>query len=1005
MEELPRFFDICIVCALHKEANAVVDEFSKRCSTSFSEAYHGLDRYEYRYATIYNKDKEPLTVLVTWLPEIGPVATASVVRSLLQQFHPRFVAMAGICAGDQSKVQLGDLIVASAAYHYEEGMMTSEPEGHQPATHTFGPPDQILQYTQGFTDWEKPAIEMQEQFLKKQDAQAVGLPQRFVAVMASGMAVRADNPFPWLQQKHNRHTIALDMEAASFYTALRSFTHALVVKGVCDYASMEKNDSYQDYAARISAVYLLHFIQKYVTNKVMPPRDISAQEKEAKPSGIWNVPYLRNPHFTGRDELLSQLEQQLSSENHNDPTARRTSLTQPRAIKGLGGIGKTQIAIEYAYRSRDLDRYTHTFWTNAATKEALLTSFIELAALLPPDFSAKDEPDQSKLVEATKRWLEQCQQCWLLIFDNADDISLIRNYLPQRGNGCILLTTRADAVGSLATSIEVETMGFIEGTHLLLRRAQRFEQASDEAINQAGNIVVALDHFPLALDQAGAYIEETGCSFVSYLEIYQESRQVLLAQRGIPATEYPHSVATTWSLSFQKIQQANPAATELLRLCAFLAPDRIPEDLIKEGHVYWPPLLQQAAAQSFTFNQMMAELLKFSLVKRLTEGQSFSMHRLVQAIQMDRIEPESQHQWAESVIRAVNKIFPENPKDVTTWPQCVRYLDQAQVCNTLIEHYTLLLSEGTDLLNRAGFYLDKHASYPLAEPLYRQALVIREQQLQSQLSDTALSLNNLAEHWRVQGKYDEAEPLYYRALTLFEQVDADHPLTAACLNNLALLYNAQEKYEKAEPLFQRALAIWEKQGESMQFSLALCLNNLANLYYAQKEYAKAEPLFQRALAIWKQEKEAINPDMALSMNNLAELYTVQGKYQEAEPLFQQALAIFEQRLGPMHPNTAYSLNNLARLYSLQEKYEEAEPLYRRALTIFEQMLEPTHFDTAGCLSNLALLYYTQGKYKEAKELLRRAIVISEKQVGAEHPYTQNLQQGYTSLLKAMGDAE
>jgi hypothetical protein len=151
--------------------------------------------------------------------------------------------------------------------------------------------------------------------------------------------------------------------------------------------------------------------------------------------GIWNVPYLRNPHFTGRDELLDRLAQQLSPETQDHlTTARRAALTQPQAIKGLGGIGKTQIAVEYAYRSRDLNRYTHTFWVNAASEEALLTGFIELAELLPT-FPAKGETDQRKLVETIKRWLEECKQRWLLIFDNADDVALVRDYLPQQGNG------------------------------------------------------------------------------------------------------------------------------------------------------------------------------------------------------------------------------------------------------------------------------------------------------------------------------------------------------------------------------------------------------------------------------------------------------------------------------------------------------------------------------------------------------------------------------------------
>src|SRR5258708_21387738 len=246
-------------------------------------------------------------------------------------------------------------------------------------------------------------------------------------------------------------------------------------------------------------------------------------------------------------------------------------MTQTHANKGPGRIGKPENAVQYAYRSRDLGRYTHTLWVNAASEETIIASFVTIADLLP-SLAARNETDQHKLVEAVKRYLGQCKQRWLLIFDNADDVALVRDYLPHQGNGSIVLTTRAHAAGSLAASIEVEIMGFIEGTQLLLPRAQRFEQASDEEINQARNLLVALDHFPLALDQAGAYIEETGCGFVGYLQVYHTHRKELLARRGGPETiNYPDSVMTTWSLSFQKVEQANPAAAELLRLCAFLA--------------------------------------------------------------------------------------------------------------------------------------------------------------------------------------------------------------------------------------------------------------------------------------------------------------------------------------------------------------------------------------------------------------------------------------------------
>jgi hypothetical protein len=357
--------------------------------------------------------------------------------------------------------------------------------------------------------------------------------------------------------------------------------------------------------------------------------DTSTRVSSTEVFPLWTVPYSRNPHFTGRNEILEQLDQFFTFMEQDGPmVTRRAVLTQPQAIKGLGGIGKTQIAVEYAYRVRSQSRSSHTLWINATSEEAILASLGTLAERLPA-FSAKNEINQHKLVAAIKRWLEECQQHWLLIFDNADDIALLQEYLPRWGNGSILLTTRSDAVGAFAVSIEVEKMGFVEGTQLLLRRAQRFENATDEEINEAGNIVVALDHFPLALDQAGAYIEETGCSFSTYLQLYESHQKTLLARRGIQTAGYPDSVATTWFLSFQKVEQTNPAAAELLRLCAFLAPDHIPEELIEDGAPHWPFLLRQAAADLFAFNQMLEELLKFSLVKRLVEDHLLSVNSKV----------------------------------------------------------------------------------------------------------------------------------------------------------------------------------------------------------------------------------------------------------------------------------------------------------------------------------------------------------------------------------------
>ncbi len=718
---------------------------------------------------------------------------------------------------------------------------------------------------------------------------------------------------------------------------------------------------------------------------------------------LWNIPYVRNTHFTGRDELLDRLDQHFSAQMPDVPRfTRQVAMTQPQAIKGLGGIGKTQIAVEYAYRARESGRYMYVLWVNASNEEALLTGFVTLAQLLP-SFAGSNEANQQKLVAATKRWLEQCQERWLLIFDNADNLPALQEYLPLSGNGNILFTTRSHAVGSFAVPLDVDTMDLTEGTQFLLRRAQRLH-ATDEEVNEARNIVIALDGFPLALDQAGAFIEETGCQFSEYLMLYQQHRHMLLARRGMQTTNYPDSVATTWSLSFQKIERSNPAAAELLRLCAFLAPDHIPEELLKDGVLYWTLLLQSTVTDLLAFNQMIEDLLSFSLVKRLAENHLLSIHRLVQAVQVDMMGAEEQRQLVERIVLALNALFPRDPKtDISSWPSCLRYLEQVQACALLIQMYDVVLPEAADLLDRTGTYLSEHASYALAETLYQQALAIREHRGELHRPESAITLLSLGILNGRQGKYEQAEMFYRRALEIREQqLGTHHPEIARVLNNLGILYAEQEQYEQALSLYQRALSIYEQQLGSHHLQTARVLDNLGILYAEQGQYEMAELLYQRALAICEQQLGSYHPETALVLNNLGGLYRQQKRYELVESLYQQALSIYEQQLGLHHPDTAVSLHNLGELYRLQKKYEQAELFLHRALAVYEQQLE-RHPLTAECLSNLGLLSTAQERYEQAESFFARALAIQEQILTTNHPHLAETLYGLDCLYERQGD--
>jgi tetratricopeptide (TPR) repeat protein len=338
---------------------------------------------------------------------------------------------------------------------------------------------------------------------------------------------------------------------------------------------------------------------------------------------------------------------------------------------------------------------------------------------------------------------------------------------------------------------------------------KRFAQATDEEINEAGNLVVALAQFPLALDQAGAYIEETGCSVSDYLEFYQQHRRSLLARRGRQATGYPASVATTWALSFERVSQLNPACAQLLQLCALLAPDYIPEELLLQATGYWPAALQRATADRFGFTQLLEPLLAFSLIKRHTSEHILSIHRLVQAVQMDGMQPEELRQWAQRLVFALNSVFPQEPTNAESWSQCQRYLEQVQACDALVQQQGLSLLEAADLLDRTGSYLLEHSMYSQAETLYRRALTMRERLWGAEHPQVASSLHHLAVLERANGNYARAEPLFQRALAMREQhLGPDHLETAASLHGLATLYESRRLYDQGAHYFARNRTRW-----------------------------------------------------------------------------------------------------------------------------------------------------------------------------------------------------
>src|SRR5579875_63912 len=697
-----------------------------------------------------------------------------------------------------------------------------------------------------------------------------------------------------------------------------------------------------------------------------PPQEITS---------IWAVPFGRNPYFTGREAILSKLHEALRS-------ADVTALTQPHAVSGLGGVGKTQTAVEYAYRYRD--SYRAVLWLRAETRDAAVADLAALAAVL--GLPEQDEQDTNRRVVAVKRWLA-AHPGWLLILDNVEDVAMLTELIPSPAQGSVLLTTRSQVLVAGAYRIDLDEMIPEEGAVFLLRRAGLvapdvpYGAISPALRMEAKAIAEVLDGLPLALDQAGAYIEETGCSLSDYLERYHTSRAALLRRRGgLPATDHPESVAATWSLSFERIKQRNPAAADLLAVCAFLVADAIPEEIFHEGVSELGPHLSHVAVDPVELDEAIRDLRRFSLVRRDPATQTLSIHRLVQAVLRDTMDEQEQRLWAERVVRAVSRVFPHS-EDVARWHLCERLMPQVHTCAELCNEFAFIDPAVGRLFNQAGVYLSVHAQYHLAEDLLKKAVAIRSllhgQHPGVQESDVAETLNDLGVVYSNQKDYAKAEALMRQALVLLQgALGPDHPDVAVATNNVAVQLRHQRKYAEAEPLFLQALSIWQKRVHSEESAnIARTTNNLAQLYVAQERTALAEQRFQEAIALWERIRGPEHPDVARTLTNLARLYRDQGRYVEAEPLFLRARAIRDKMLGPDHPDVAQSLHDLALLYMKQDRLAEAEPLLQLALDIREQAFGSDHALVAETLTDYALLLQETGREAEADTMRARARAI------------------------------
>ena len=596
----------------------------------------------------------------------------------------------------------------------------------------------------------------------------------------------------------------------------------------------------------------------------------------------------KNDFFTGRKTHLDQIGELLQENG-------AVGITQAISISGLGGIGKTQLALEYAYRHLAANTYRAVLWVNAADETTLRSSYDEL--LRKVNLPEQKERDAERQVQAVKQWLEE-HRGWLLIMDNADDLPFARSFLPSILLGHVLFTTRSQIVrdSGITAQVQVEEMELEEGLRFLLRRSGKLQPDSTlgdvaaDVRETALQLVELLGGLPLALDQAGAYIEETSISFADYIKRYQKERRDLLDRRKARVSrhsEHPESVFVTIKLSFQKACELHRLAGDILNFCAFLQPDAMAEELLQYD--------DSSNLGPTIFNEAIAALRRYSLVKRNAQEKTLSIHRLVQAVLIDSMDADLQMYWKERVGRALNVYFPRSDFRSGNWTLCDRYLLHVISYAAWTKNDPTPAVEVGELYDKAGSYALSRWWFPVAEDLLPRAHASFAQHYGDWHPDTMRVLTTVASVY----ENEQAETILLQLISAqTEQLGLTHRDTFWSMWKLAGLYIEQGAYEEAEKIVNQLSDLLPERWEYKY----LLEEHLVAILLKQGKYEQAEPLLRQKLDILEKNGETGFPRIPEILYQIGMCLIDRKEYKEAALMYARALHIQEPLYGVSNPD-------------------------------------------------------------------------------------------------------
>ncbi|WP_433289239.1 FxSxx-COOH system tetratricopeptide repeat protein [Micromonospora sp. CA-244673] len=696
---------------------------------------------------------------------------------------------------------------------------------------------------------------------------------------------------------------------------------------------------------------------------------------------MWNVGP-RNPGFAGRESELARLREQLGS----------GGAAVVQALHGMGGIGKTQLATEFAYRYAA--EYDVVWWIPAEQTGLIGEQFSKLGSALRV---VAPEASSAAAAHAVKSYLRS-RNGWLLIFDNAESADDIGQWLPG-GAGHVIITSRHQRWTQLAAPVEIDVLARAESILLLSSHYPMLD------VDQAEELAEALGDLPLALVQAASFLAETGMSVEEYRQaLSSQAREVLGEGRPI---SYPSPLAATIALSSDRLADVDPAALAILRLCAFLAPEPVPVELLTAIVQFETPaaddswgLVSLAAVISkpLARARSVARVGDFGLAKVSPQG--IAVHRLVQAILRDQLAPNAVVQLQTRIEAVLSMAEPGDPRDAAAWPGWARLLPHLLATDPAHSNNSSL----RDLACRAIIFLivrgNARPAQRLAEHLYQQW----RKRLGPDHPHTLRAATELVWAYHDLGKLRELRPLIEDTLSRQRvALGEDHPDTLRSMSDLAVVLDVQGDPQGALHLDKDVVERRRRVLGDNHPDTLISVSNLASGLGKMGKYEQALRMGEDVLERRRRMLGDDHPDTLTAASGVATTLRRLGRHEQARHTEEEVLKRRRQTLGEDHPDTLNAVMGLAAGHHGLGDFEQARLMEEEVLKRRRQTLGEDHPDTLSTMNGLASTLYSLGEFEQAQRLGEEALERRRQVLGEDHPDTLSSLGGLASTLYNLGE--